>query len=113
MHTKEVWLVTTNTDLIEGRGKQIHLAFCEEYATAKRLAKGQYVQGGNCPMEKCNIFKPEEGAEWFGPISIEQPTSQDIADQSVIDAQSNAVAKAKAAGLNTADIRLIQKAQPL
>lgn len=110
MEAKQVWLVITNTDLTEGRGKEVRLAFCEEYATARRLGKGKYVQGGDCPITKCELFKPEGKSAWFGPVTVEKPSAQDSADQSIIDAREAALVKARDAGLSDAEIKMIQKA---
>lgn len=72
------FVVRNNTDRTEGRGSEYTYAICELFTTAERIAKGQYVQGGDCP-----IFETEaiiiNGKEYFKkcdvPIFI--PTVED------------------------------------
>lgn len=54
------WLVTTNTDCNEGRGKQIPLYFTLKESTAIRMGKGKYIQGGDCPVEKDKFLRYED-----------------------------------------------------
>ncbi len=56
LETRKVWIVRTNDDLTEGRGRQYIKAVCELEATAIRLAKNGYVQGSDCPIDEAELF---------------------------------------------------------
>lgn len=102
---RTVWVVYTNTDCTEGRGHDVPIAVCSTEATALRLARKQYVQGGDGPVRTMELVKID--GKWYAPsaaISVVEPTREDIAAQAAIDAKREAVAKAMAAGLTDADL---------
>jgi hypothetical protein len=102
---KTAWVVWQNSDLTEGRG-QIHpLAICEQKATALRLGRGQDVQGSNCRVEPCAIYRIEN--RWCGPVHIKPPTKRDLDTQQKIDEKDAAIAKAKKLGLTEDDIKAL------
>jgi hypothetical protein len=111
MEEKQVFAVMTNTDLTEGRGRQYIKAFCETEATARRIGHRGYVQGGNCPIEKKMLYKPDGQARWYGPVFVEAPSIEDEKLQSVLDARNAALEKAKSLGLTDDEISQIQNKQ--
>ena len=110
MEQRDFWIVTGNTDDIEGKGDIVRLGFAECYATALRLAKGKGPMGTDAIVSKCTLFKPDGKSVWYGPVDVEKPTAQDNAHQSVIDARETALRKARDLGLTESEIRMIQKA---
>lgn len=75
METKEVWVVTTNTDLTEGRGKEVGLAFCEQYATARRIGKGKYVQAGRL-VQHLRHYKCGDVSMFASTVTVEYPAEE-------------------------------------
>lgn len=75
--TKEAWVVWRNTDRTEGRGGVYAYAICEYPETAKRMGKGQDVQGCDCRIEKIELTWNSSYRKWDGPVSIEQENSVD------------------------------------
>lgn len=107
--TKTVWVAYTNTDLTEGRGRQVPLHICEMKVTAERLGKNGYVMGTQCPVEPMELVKLE--GKWYAPraaIEVIQPSAADIAAQQLLDAREAVLAKAKAAGLSDEDIKTLR-----
>jgi hypothetical protein len=103
--SKTVWVAYTNTDCTEGRGMDVPIAVCAAEATAIRLARKRYVQGCDGPVRKMDLVKID--GKWFAPydaIVVIEPTREDVADQDMIDAKRNAMAKAKAAGLTDEEL---------
>ena len=108
--TKTVWVAYTNTDCTEGRGKDVPIAVCAAEATALRLARKKYVQGSDGPVRPMELLQLD--GKWYVPsaaISVVDPTREDMAAQTAIDARRNAVAKAKAAGLTDADLLALRE----
>jgi len=110
METREVFAVMSNTDLTEGRGNQYVKAYCETSATAKRIGRKGYFQGGDCPIYTKTLFKPDGETQWHGPVKIEAPTDADRKVQVKIDEQNTALEKARASGLSDEEIKLIKSA---
>lgn len=111
----QVWRVVGNTDLTEGRGRNFTKAYCAVQATAMRIAKGGYVQGSNCPVEKAILWRRCAGEPWMGPVHIEQPTNEDRKHQEHLDeiaaqksAKEAAIERARAAGLSDADLEALR-----
>lgn len=111
---KTMFAVYTNTDLTEGRGQEYAFAYCELEATAKRLAKGQYVQGTDCRYHQVDVFFI--GGNYYYPGAyVEHPTPEDHAAEALIlqekrklDAKTAALAKAKALGLTDEEIAALR-----
>jgi hypothetical protein len=102
---RTVWVAYTNTDCTEGRGRDVPIAVCAAEATALRLARKQYVQGSDGPVRTLELV--EIDGKWYAPsaaIDVIEPTREDIAAQTAIDAKRAAMKKAKAAGLTDADL---------
>lgn len=106
--TREAWLIEVNTDLTEGKGHNVPLALCSIEATANRMARGRNVQGsaGNVSPVKLIAI----GGRWYGPVDILEPSAEDVTVQKATDASRAVVARAKAAGLNDADIEALRRA---
>ncbi len=111
---KTMFAVYTNTDLTEGRGQEYPFAFCDLEATAKRLAKGRYVQGTDCTYREVDVYFIN-GAYYYPGGYIERPTPEDQAEELVIfekkrklDAKTAAIAKAKALGLTEEEIAALR-----
>lgn len=94
-HAKTAFAVCSNTDLTEGRGSEYPMHICEAEATAKRLSKGRYVMGTDCPIREVEIFTHKN--IWYGPIGIVPPTAEDIFNQHWIDGENEAKRKKEAA----------------
>lgn len=103
--TMPVWVVWQNTDRTEGRGGIVPIAVCAKEATARRLAKGQYVQGCDCDVRQTEA-RYIDGL-WFGPVRIIGPTKEDDSDQTRMDKRAAAIAKAVVAGLSAEEIKAI------
>ena len=108
---RDVWVVYTNTDLTEGRGRQYPLHICETEVVAQRMAKGAYVMGTDAPIEKDFAFKID--GKWYAPIKVEEENAVDKEVRIRREARSAAIAKALAAGITQADIDAIGGKLPL
>lgn len=108
MTEQTLWAVYTNTDLTEGRGRQYVKHFCAMQATARRLAKHGYVQGGDCPVSEVKVLILNgQHVLPTSLIKVEQPTREDEAVEARLVARAEAVQRAKDAGLSADDIKLI------
>lgn len=111
MTTEErtLWVAYTNTDLTEGRGREVPKHVCEAEATARRLAKGISVMGTDGDVRPVKLLVHE--GKLFVPYELARavpPTPQDKQAQAKVDAKEAALAKAKAAGLTDADIKALR-----
>ena len=104
--TKEIFIVWSNTDLTEGRGNEIPVAYCEKQATAKRLAKKKGVMGSDASVKPYkSIF---HDGTWVAPFDMTPSTREDDEAQKKIDAYNKAAEKARAAGLSDFDLALLK-----
>lgn len=103
---KKVWVVYVNTDATEGRGVEYPKAVCEMESTAKRLAKGQGVQGSNADIVHLDLIK--HNGEWYGPVMIIKPSGDDVNSQKKLDIVAAAEERAKALGLTDKDIAILR-----
>lgn len=101
--TKIIFIVYQNTDLTEGRGHQVPIAYCEKEATAKRLAKGKGVMGSNADYQQYESVN--YGAGWLAPYVLQPISKEDVLEQARIDTRRAAIEKAKSAGLSDADLK--------
>lgn len=110
LQERQVWVVWTNSDLTEGRGYEFAKHYCETEATARRLARGSYVQGTDGPITTERMFF-HRGA-WYAPgPQVIPPTHEDRALEEQLAAErqrrelrDQALARAKALGLSEEDI---------
>lgn len=115
MKTRTVYVAYTNTDRTEGRGANIPYAICEAEVTARRLAKGCYVQGSDGPVKPVDLIMVD--GKWYVPadlIQIRGPSREDREEQKRIEAErfakeraEQAIQKARAAGLTDEDINAL------
>jgi hypothetical protein len=103
--TKPVWLVLGNTDDTEGRGREYIKHVTEIEATAVRLGRRGYVQGGDCPIVKG--FAVRINNTWFIPGDIVGPSNEDVAAQERISVRRAAHEKAVAAGMSEDEIKAL------
>lgn len=104
--TDSLWLVSTNTDLTEGRGYEKPIALCRMKETALRLGRKRYVQGSDCPVQEVKLLHHD--GRWYVPYpvtNITEPSAEDIAEHNKRMAYEAAAEKAKAAGLSDEDIK--------
>ncbi len=100
--SKTIWLVLANTDDTEGRGREYVKHVTEIEATAVRLGRKGYVQGGDCPVVRGHAVKIN--GTWFVPGEIVRPSKDDMQSQERIDARRAAYEKAKSLGLSDEEI---------
>jgi hypothetical protein len=115
LEIKELFAVSVNSDLTEGRGRPYLLCLCATEATAIRLAKGRDVQGSNGTVHKVTGYVIENRLYTTGHI-IEQPTAVDIReDKRILDerlaaeAKAKVLVKAKELGLTEEEIKILSK----
>jgi len=76
---KQYFVVLTNSDGTEGKGRTYPLAITTILSTAIRLSKGKYVQGTDCPIEEITAFLIDD--KWYFPfvaVNIVLPTKEDL-----------------------------------
>lgn len=103
---RDVWVAWTNTDLTEGRGRQIPLVVCDTEATAERLGARGYVMGSPSPVTKTKAVLIL-GHGWLVPGVIEPATESDKVENARIEAWRAAMEKAKAAGLTDDELKAL------
>lgn len=101
---KTGFIVLYTTDKTEGRSYDFPGQCCEIEATAKRLGKGGYVQGCDCPIEKVDLYRINN--RWYGPVRVIQPSNEDERSQKIIEAKRKARERLIGAGFSEEDIRL-------
>lgn len=109
---KTVYAVVSNSDLTEGRGRPVTIAFCATPATAKRLAKKKGVAGSDAEVRAYEVLKIDE--KLVIPLSlvdIHYPTKEDEVEQRRIEAIEATIKRAKDAGLSDTDIRILKSIQ--
>lgn len=104
---KVAYVAYTNSDLTEGKGHDVPIAVCEIEATARRLARKQYVQGTDGPVRRCTLYS--HNGYWYAPTAVVKPTEEDKRAQASIDVKAAAEAKAKAAGLSDEEIAALRR----
>lgn len=104
--TKTIYVVWTNTDCTEGRGRQIPIAYADSLTTAQRLAEKRGVQGSNAAVHEFEAIK--HGGNWCAPVVIEQPTPADEKADEARAKKRAALEKAKALGLTEAELAALR-----
>lgn len=82
---KQYYVVLTNSDGNEGRGRTYPIAVTTALSTAIRLSKGQYVQGTDCPIEEITVFLIND--KWYFPsnaVNIIPPTKEDLLKEEIL-----------------------------
>ena len=106
MEIKKVWVSWINTDLTEGRGRQIPLCVCESKATSIRMGRKKNVQGCNAEIRGAIAVKYE--GKWLGPCNIISPSSEDKIEDAKENNYQIAKEKAKKLGLSEEDISALK-----
>lgn len=103
--TKPIWIAWSNTDTNEGRGEHYPLAISESRAAVIRLGKRGSVQGCDCDISPFNAVEVE--GRFLAPFYAQPSTKED--DQADVEYQSQqqAIARAKAAGLDEQTIQIL------
>lgn len=91
---KEIFTVITNTDLTEGRGYGVRIAYCVSESTAKRLAVGRGVMGCDADVRKEKAYT-RNGSEWFAPVSVTFPSGADVAMDELLTEKQKVMNKAQ------------------
>lgn len=112
MEERKAYAVWTNTDLSEGRGVEYVECYTKTYSTAKRLAKGRYVQGTDCRITEETFLWHD--FKWYapGPLVLE-PTSDDLKQEEFFAREAEiarVVDRAKKLGLTQQEIDILLKA---
>lgn len=85
LQTKKLFAAISNTDRCEGRGVEYVFALAEKESTARRLGKGQDVQGCDCRVMEVDAYLVKEDRcfpRWYAPAGfIYQPTNEDLAEE--------------------------------
>lgn len=97
-----VFIVWTNTDLTEGRGHQVPVAFCESRATAMRLAKRAGVQGTDADVQAFPAIKHH--GSWCAPFQMTRSTDADKKQEIELDKRAKLIEKAIASGMTKEDL---------
>lgn len=105
METKTAYIVWTNTDLTEGRGREYPLATCELRTTAVRLGARKYVQGSDCNITEITLYRHH--GRWYGPVNVQSPTPEDEELDRIQKKKDAAIEKARALGLTEEEINLL------
>lgn len=107
---KTVYIVTSNSDLTEGKGVQQFKYYCWARSTAERIAKGAGVMGSDADVIALPAYLHD--FYWYLPAldkQIFQPTQEDT-DKEV--QRSSALAtfkKMKAKGFSDKEIKLVSE----
>lgn len=96
----KIWIVYNSADLYAGSGTDFATAFCVKESTARRIGKGAYVKGSNCPIKEfeCSEFD----GQFYIPVSkigLMQPTDEDNHNQNLLDLRASALVKLRASGM--------------
>jgi hypothetical protein len=102
---QEIYVVWTNTDLTEGRGKQIPIAYSVSMRCALRLAKGKGVMGSDADVR--SFTADLRNGYVCAPVQLVEPTKKDI-DLDDNDARrQSAIDKALQLGVSEDELKLI------
>jgi len=108
MESTKAYTVWTNSDLNEGRGRDYPLCVCEQYVTALRQARRNYIQGGDCPITEATLVKHR--GKWYQPVQVITPSVEDldeIAKQAVRQKKSDVLEKLRALGITQDEIDIL------
>ncbi len=113
----DYYIAWGNTDRTEGRGSQVARAISSCESTARRIGRGQDVQGSDCRVVKESAVRIND--KFYCPLSWAQslivaPTSEDLAEEKALAAQREREEKrqrvlehARTLGLSDDDIALL------
>lgn len=108
----KVYVVFTNTDLTEGRGRQVPLYVCELYTTAVRMSKKKGVTGSDAEVHEVHevTCKNIDGRLYMPVdcVDVFLPTREDIVEDDKRIRREQAIQKATALGLSKEDIEALK-----
>ena len=99
---KNIFIVWTNTDLTEGRGHQVPVAFCESRATAVRLSKRAGVQGTDADVQPFPAIKHQ--GSWCAPFRMTIATDADKKQEIALEERARIIEKAIASGMTKEEL---------
>lgn len=105
----EVYVVFTNSDLTEGRGRPVPLYVCEMLTTALRVAKGHGVMGSDASVLTIKCL--DSGGVKYIPlncINLIKPSYEDEANEQKRTRKEEAIMKAMELGLSKEDIEALK-----
>ncbi|WP_139231097.1 hypothetical protein [Geopseudomonas sagittaria] len=110
--TQTIYVVWTNTDLTEGRGHQIPIAYALSQTTARRIASRRGVQGSDAEVQPFEAILHR--GRWCAPVSIERPSKADeekdralAAAAAARAARDAAIEKARSMGMTEEDLKAL------
>jgi hypothetical protein len=71
----DLWVVSRNSDLTEGKGYEVIVAHCDCETTARRIARRINVQGSDGYVYQCPTFKI--GTKRYAPVTIIRASAED------------------------------------
>jgi len=112
----KVYVVMNNADRTEGRGDEYVYAVTELQSTAKRLAKGNYVQGTDCPVFEQELIDIDNIQYLpINRVTVISPTKADIENEKILveklqreKLRQGIISKALGLGLTEDEITALQ-----
>lgn len=105
LEKRKVWVAISNTDLTEGRGQPVIVAYATTEAHARRLGAGKGVFGSDCPVEEQTFWVAPDNQvfQYVGELKTPKP------EETRRYKKAAALQKARELGLSDEEIRLIQE----
>lgn len=100
-----MWVVWTNTDLTEGRGRQIPIAWHESQTDAINSAHKKGVMGSDASVKESPLVK--RGAQIYGPVNFQRTTSEGRKGDAARQTKAAIVQKMLDAGLTPDEIQTV------
>lgn len=98
-----VYNIVSNTDLVEGRGKDIVLGCTENEITARRFAKGRGVMGCSALVTKSVAYRID-GQMYYSHEHLE-PTELDTKKAEIIASIRKTITKLRSLGISETSIK--------
>lgn len=108
-HIDKLYIVMGNTDLTEGRGGQFAKHICLLETTARRLGKGKYVQGTDCPVIEVPVLWFTKDAPYI-PLEVLyicEPTKEDKLKQEAINRRQEVIVKLMELGVTDEELAIV------
>ena len=107
LETKPCWLVVSNSDRTEGRGKRVVIVVTWSRTTADRRAKGMGVMGSDADVQPSTAVRTQDG--WLAVTQILDPSESDLAQDKLEEERQVALQKARDLGMSPRELEIIQK----
>ena len=98
LETKPCWLVVSNSDRTEGKGKSVILAVTWSRSTANRRARGMGVMGSDAEVRPSTAVRTRDG--WLAATQILDPSDSDLAQDKLEEERQVALQKARDLGMS-------------